>query len=109
MADKGKIVKRNKARGRAFQAKQEKLCGGKNVGTLGGEDVSHPIFSFECKSLKKFAGRKVMEQAEKNCPKGKIAVSIVHVVGERHFKDLHIIRREVWDKLIKKIKKEDLA
>ena len=45
-----RAVLRNKARGRAFQAKLAELSGGKNIGTLGNEDVMHEHFSYEAKT-----------------------------------------------------------
>ncbi len=168
---------RNKARGRAYQAKLAEMTKGINVGTLGGEDVMHEEFSFEaktynpkCKShagkdwygeqlmsyyenresskqivLKvtsgdpddedimmmrftlwedlsnltreewdkevqvimcfknRFLGRTYMNQAEKNCPDGKLPVVCVHTTGKRHKSDLVLIYRIYWNSLLKKL------
>jgi len=40
----------NKRRGRAFQAELARMANGVNVGTLGGEDIMHPEFSYEAKT-----------------------------------------------------------
>lgn len=48
--DKRRVAIANKRRGRAFQTKLAKLTGGANIGTLGGEDVSHEEFSYEAKT-----------------------------------------------------------
>ena len=104
--DKRKIVIGNKRRGRAFQSKIAKSVGGKNVGTLGGEDVEHPVYSIEAKSLKKYRGETIMLQCEANCPKGKIPVAIVHINGKRHEKDIVHMRFSDWKKLLHKPKLE---
>jgi hypothetical protein len=49
------LASKNKARGRAFQAKLAEMAGGINIGTLGGEDVMHKEFSYEAKTYNKNA------------------------------------------------------
>ena len=83
---------RNKKRGKGFQGKLAKMWLGKNVGTLGGEDVEHPKYSIEAKTQKRFVGQKFMDQAIANCPRGKIAIVHVHVIEKRHPEDIIMIR-----------------
>jgi hypothetical protein len=68
------------------------LVGGKNVGSLSGEDVYHPQFSFEQKNLASFIGYSIMKQAEANCC-GRIPVVVVKLKGERIDKDGLVIMR----------------
>lgn len=179
-----KVALANKARGRAFQAKLAELARGVNIGTLGGEDISHVEFSYEAKTynirakshkdkpwmgevflskidkgfarnrfaivevnsfsfdslvllrwhwwtklvgakdfkinypymtkkyftqhtiieaLNKFAGNTYMNQAEKNCPDGKLPVVSVHTTGRRYEQDVVLVRTVYWDSLLEKI------
>jgi hypothetical protein len=107
-----KQVIRNKRQGRAVQSKMAKRIGGKNVGTIEGQDVSHPIFSGEIKNRKKFVGNTFMAQAVRNCPEGKVPIVIVHETGQRHNNNLVMIRLKDWEDLygdlhIKKIEETD--
>lgn len=92
-------VKRNKAQGRAIQSKLAKRTGGDNIGTLGGEDIHFhdKPWSIEAKHCKKFVGAKFMEQAEKNAPKGKTPIVIVHTLNQRMSKALVMIRLSDWE------------
>lgn len=65
------ICRRNRIRGKAAQKKLAELVEGKDVGTLGGEDVFHPDFSFEQKNLARAAVFKIMEQAVANAARAK--------------------------------------
>jgi hypothetical protein len=56
MTTKRKIALGNKRRGKAYQKKIESMVGGRNIGTLGGEDVEHETFSIEAKTRKAFVG-----------------------------------------------------
>lgn len=47
---KREIALANKRRGKAYQTKLAKMVGGRNIGTLGGEDVEHCEYSFEAKT-----------------------------------------------------------
>ena len=178
-----KTALRNKARGRAFQAKLAELARGVNIGTLGGEDVSHVEFSYEAKTyniraksnkdkpwmgerflsltdkgfarnrfavvevgsfsfdhlillrwhwwsklvgssfkvefpymtreylrrattiqmVNSFVGNSYMNQAEKNCPDGKLPVVVVHTTGRRHEQDVVMVRCVYWESLLEKI------
>lgn len=90
--EKRKRVLRNKQQGRHVQSVHAKMLGGKNVGTIEGQDISHEIFSGESKHRKTFAGQKVMDQAIKNCPVGKIPIGIVHILRQEHGNDIVMIR-----------------
>jgi hypothetical protein len=85
-------VLRNKRQGRKIQSKVAKTLGGKSVGTIEPQDVSHPIFSIEVKHRKKFLGLTFMNQAVKNCPEGKIPLTVVHVLNQRSKYDLVSMR-----------------
>jgi len=88
---------RNKRQGKAVQKKVVESFGGVNIGTLGGEDGWHPIWSIEVKAYKKFVGTKFMEQCVKNCKPGKTPLLVVHTTGQRHEEDLVIMKRKDWD------------
>ena len=99
MSEKRKTVIRNKRRGRAYQTKLSKLVEGKNVGTLGGEDIEHPIYSIEAKAYKAYRGESIMKQCEANCKGDKIPVAIVHVNGQRYERDIVHMRFKDWEKI----------
>ena len=101
MTDKRMVAIRNRRRGKAFQSKLAKMVGGRNIGTLGGEDVEHKTFSIEAKAFASYRGETIMKQAENNCPKGKIPISIVHINGQRHERDIVHIRFNHFFELIK--------
>jgi hypothetical protein len=100
------IAVQNKRRGRMVQKKIVEHLGGKNVGTLGGEDGMHDIWSIEAKGLRKFVGEKHMLQCERNCPKGKTPLLVVHVIGQRYHNDLVIMRRKDWEEWFGKLNSE---
>jgi hypothetical protein len=47
-----------------------------------------------------FIGNTYMNQAEKNCPDSKLPVVVVHTVGDRHERDIVLIRGEYWLSLL---------
>jgi len=47
-----------------------------------------------------FVGNTYMNQAEKNCPDSKLPVVVVHTVGDRHERDIVLIRGEYWRSLL---------
>ncbi len=47
---KREIALANKRRGKAYQTKLAQMVDGRNIGTLGGEDVEHCDYSFEAKT-----------------------------------------------------------
>jgi len=67
---KGLSTVNNRQRGKATERAVAKRIGGKRVGILGAEDVSHPLFSIEVKSRKAFVAGDWMAQAVRNCPEG---------------------------------------
>lgn len=89
---KADIARRNRRRGKRVQKRIAKEMDARNVGIFGGEDAEHPIFSIEAKSKKVFSGIKFIEQAEKNCPEGKIPIVVLHMVGKSYDKDIVMIR-----------------
>jgi hypothetical protein len=97
---------RNKRQGKAVQKKVVESFGGVNIGTLGGEDGWHPIFSIEVKSCARFAGEAYMLQCEKNCKKGKTPLLVVHTTNQKHSEDLVIMRRRDWDKYFAQIERD---
>jgi hypothetical protein len=100
---------RNKRQGKAVQKKVVESFGGVNIGTLGGEDGWHPIWSIEVKSCARFTGLKYMEQCEKNCKTGKTPLLIVHTTNMRHPEDLVIMRRRDWDDWFGKIRSDQCS
>ena len=92
-----KQVIRNKRQGRTIQSKMAKRLGGKNVGTIEGQDVSHEIWSAEIKHRKKFVGNTFMSQAIKNCPEGKTPIVIVHELNQRFDTSLVMMRLKDWE------------
>lgn len=87
---------RNKRAGRRYQGKLAELVGGKNIGTVGGEDIEHPLFSYEAKRRKLFVACGWLDQARRNCPEGKVPVVVCHVSGRRHRDDLVICSLGEW-------------
>ena len=95
-----KLGNRNKHRGKGYQTTLAKMVQGANIGTLGGEDVSHDWFSFEAKTRKTFAGETIMRQAEVNNPSAKkVPVAVIHIIGEKYENDLVMMRFKDWSKL----------
>ena len=69
-----------------------------------GEDVSHPIFSIECK-LRQIQNypktlRNWFEQARSNAAPGKIPLLAIHLSGEIRANDLVVIKRSDFEDLI---------
>lgn len=82
---------RNRERSKRVERAIAKKVGGRRVGILGQEDISHEKFSIEVKLRKAFVAEKWMRQAERNA-KGKVPLVIVHVTGKRHDNDYVIIK-----------------
>jgi len=95
---------RNKRQGKAIQKKIAVRLGGKNVGTIEGQDIDHPVFSGEVKHRKSFAGDKFMEQAVKNCPNGKVPIVIVHTLNKRLDDALVMMKLTDWEEWYGKLK-----
>jgi len=80
-------------RGYRAEKKVADLVGGKRVGILGKEDISHKQFSFEVKMRKilpKFL-KGCYEQACANCEAGKLPVVVLKEKGKRYEDCLVII------------------
>ena len=83
----------NRTRGKQNEREIARLCGGRRVGLLGGEDVEHPIFSIECKSMNRWRlSEKWVLQVIRNCPENKVPLLWLHVKNMRHKDDLLCIR-----------------
>lgn len=87
----------NRNRGKATERAIAKRMGGKRVGVMGGEDVSHPVYSIEVKSRVSFAGEKFIEQAERNCENGKTPIAIVHIHGKRFSEAIVMMRMREFE------------
>lgn len=92
MPSKADIARRNRGRGKRNEKALADRLGGKREGIFGGEDISMGLFSVEAKSRKQFVGQGFMEQAERNCPKGKVPLVIVHILNQRRSNDLVMMR-----------------
>ena len=86
-------------RWKASERAQAKLLGGERVPVTGRQrgsapDIKHEWLSIESKSRKVIPGwlREAMEQAEASVRGGQLPVAIIHTVGERHPKDLIVMR-----------------
>jgi hypothetical protein len=66
--------------------------------------IPSPITSL--KPLKRFIGNTWLEQAEANAEADKMPVAVVHTVGERHYKDIVIVRRMYWDVLLEMVRQQ---
>lgn len=97
----------NRQRGKNNERALAKRLGGKRVGILCGEDISHQHFSIECKSRVAFAGEKFIIQAERNCPIGKTPLAIVHILKKGHGNDIVMMRLKDWEDWFGKLKKSD--
>lgn len=87
----------NRQRGKAAERYVAKTLGGTRIGLMGGEDVHMDgPWSVEVKSRKAFVACEWVDQAVRNAPKGKTPIVIVHVHGQRHDKDLVLIRLSDW-------------
>lgn len=88
---------RNRKRGKATERQVAKYIGGRRVGLMGNDDICDcGPWSVEVKDRVKFSGSKFLEQAERNAPKGKTAIAIVHVTGQRHDQNIVMMRLKEW-------------
>ena len=96
--------KKNRERGKRNEKALADRLEGKRLGILGFDDVQVEVngiqFSIEAKSFVRYAGVKILEQAERNAPEGKIPLAIVHIKGQRRDNDLVIMRLSEWEKTI---------
>lgn len=107
----GNQVVSNKKAGRKYQRKMAIRLGGKSVGVIEGQDISHPVFSIECKKFnklpawligegKKAKGDGLWRQCLRNCPKEKIPIALVHTTSSSHDDDIVIMRLEDFEKIV---------
>lgn len=108
----------NKKRGRAFQAKLAEMAGGMNVGTLGGEDVMHPEFSYEAKTYNKNAktyggkdwiGEKLLAAHDQGLASYDFVILQVKPQYSVDYASLMMLRWQNWQKIVEqRIEKSDL-
>lgn len=97
------VTSKEKAKGHTYERFVASLLGGRRLGTMGKEDVLHDVWCPECKSYKRFAVEKFMEQAESHCTDGRIPVVFMHVTGKSHENDMVLFRlKDVKDYLKRK-------
>lgn len=90
----------NRNRGKRLEKQVAKAWNAERIGITGGEDISHPIFSVECKERNSRSSlHKFIEQAERNCPDGKIPIVVYHILHQQHGQDLIILRRKDFEDL----------
>lgn len=108
MSSKRKTAIANKRRGRAFQAKLAELAMGVNIGTLGGEDISHDEFSYEAKTYninaktnknKPWMGEVFLSKIDQGFARSRFALMKVDSV---EFDPLILLRWLWWDRLLQK-------
>lgn len=104
MADKAKVARQNRRRGRANENNLadylvQKGIPARALGVLGKEDIMSGPYSIEAKSFQKFAGEKILSQSESHKLAGQIAIGVVHLNGARRDKDIVLLRLEDFIKL----------
>lgn len=92
----------NRRRGKSNERALAKRLKAKRVGILQGEDLEHPIFSFEVKERKKLPVflRESYQQAVDNAPDDKIPIVVLHQLKTKHSKDLIIMALKDFEKII---------
>lgn len=87
-------MSRQRQRGNAVERAVAQRLGGARAGQYGGEDVSHSVFSCECKeraSLPLWL-TDAMAQAVRHAPEGKLPMVVLHELGKRHDGNLVVLR-----------------
>lgn len=81
-------------RGNELERAIARRLGGQRTGQYGGEDVAHEWLSIECKSRKALPAwlREAMRQAESHASADKLAITVLHELGEAHNDDLVVMR-----------------
>jgi len=116
--------KKSKRKGKANERAVAKYWGGEKIGTLGGEDVRHNIFSIETKTkpargpgsipkpiLKRLEAkgsfpfayidreyafvRNAMTQAKLNAPSDKKPIVVFHIDGQHHKNDIVFVSTQL--------------
>lgn len=59
------------------------------------------------REVTKFKGYKYLEQAEVNCPDGKMPVVVVHTIGRRHKFDIVLLYQTYWKSLLEKFSRKN--
>lgn len=91
----------NRQRGKAHEARTAQRFDGARVGLLGGEDVFHPRFSIECKSVQRFVGDKWYRQGIRNNKReDKTTVVSIHIAGTSSNSDYVLLRVDDFLNLI---------
>jgi|19_taG_2_1085344.scaffolds.fasta_scaffold07002_7 hypothetical protein len=73
-------------RWKVFERRIAELFGGKRAWQENGEDVSHDIYSIECKTREDYPKwfTDAVEQAKRHAPEGKVPLTIFHRVGDQY-------------------------
>lgn len=93
------VVDSNRKRGKRTEAAIAKRMDGKRVGLYGGQDIEHDTWSIEVKNRQKCVVESFMNQAIRNCDLFKMPMVIIHIHGQRHDKDLVVIRLRDWEEM----------
>ena len=96
-----KATKRNRKAGRRLENFLNDMMGMIRQGAYSAQDGCDDHFSVEIKGRKTYAGNKFMDQAVKNCPKGKIPIYVAHTWNFPYEKAHVCIRLSDWLKLMK--------
>jgi hypothetical protein len=72
------------------------------MGILGKHDVETWMFGIEVKDRKKCVINSWMEQAVRNCPKGKTPMLVIHITNKGHEEDLVCLRMPDWKEVMPK-------
>lgn len=97
-------MSKEKKKGYRLEKAIAEFFDGERKGTLGREDVSHKIFSIECKvknNMPKGVTRDY-DQATHHCPQGKIPMVVWHKDHQSHDNDFIIIQAGHFKSLLKK-------
>lgn len=95
------MTSKNKTRGYRFEKAIAEDLGTFRMGTMGGEDVYHPNYSIECKDYARFAGIKILEQAERNNTRRVTPLGIVHIRGTDYDKSVVLLRWKDFKRFMK--------
>ncbi len=93
---KSKEMRNRRRRGKYGEKKIMKQMGGRADGRVGKKDGVKGMFSFEIKWVKKTPKYldKIMDEAQRHCPKDKIAVGVVHNTENR--REFYIVEKDAW-------------
>jgi hypothetical protein len=94
-------TKNNRQRGKATEKAVAKRINGVRVGIMGGEDIHHPLYSIESKSVSRCVIEKWFEQCEKNNKRKVIPCVIVHIKNKSHDNDYVILKMKDTENIFK--------